>query len=131
MDFPKGLLYTKTHEWVRAEGGSVTIGITEFAAEELGDVVYVELPEPGRTLRPEEVFGTVESVKAVSDLVSPVAGEVVEANPELAGSPEQVNVDPYGKGWMVKVKLPDAQALSELMDSDAYTAFVAKEGSGS
>ena len=131
MDFPKGLLYTKTHEWVRAEGEQVTIGITEYAADELGDVVYVELPASGRELRAEEVFGTVESVKAVSDLVSPVAGEVVEANPDLTGSPEQVNVDPYGKGWMVKVKLSSAQALSDLMDSDGYAAFVAEEGSDS
>jgi glycine cleavage system H protein len=129
VEFPNDLKYSKTHEWVRAQGETATIGITEHAAEELGDIVYVELPQPGREFSAEENFGAVESVKAVSDLVAPVAGEVIEANADLAASPERVNVDPYGKGWMLKIKLSDPGSLAALMDSQSYAAFVEKEGS--
>lgn len=128
MEFPGELKYSKTHEWVKVEGDVAAIGITEYASEELGDIVYVELPEPGRAVSGEEVFGTVESVKAVSDLVAPVAGVVTEINAELAASPEQVNVDPYGKGWLLKIKPADPKALDTLMDSEDYASFVEEEG---
>ena len=103
MSVPEGMQYTKTHEWVRMEGETATVGITEHAQDELGDVVFVELPEKGRTLEAGEAFGAVESVKAVSDLYAPVAGEVVEVNEALGDSPEKINEDPYGDGWILKL----------------------------
>jgi glycine cleavage system H protein len=125
---PDNLRYTKDHEWVRVEGDKGIIGITDYAQNQLGDVVFLELPEAGRQLTAGQSFGTVESVKAVSELFSPVSGEVEEINSALVSSPEAVNTDPYGKGWMVKVRLADAAQLASLMDAAAYTAFVQNEG---
>ncbi len=120
---PAELKYTKSHEWVRVEGDTVTIGITEFAQSELGDVVYVDLPAVGRTLAVEEVFGSVESVKTVSDLYAPVAGEVVEANTLLTSQSELVNSDPYGQGFMIKVKV-SGELPSDLLDASGYEALI-------
>jgi len=122
---PTDLRYTKEHEWVRLDGDLATIGITEYAAEQLGDVVFVELPDVGRALEQFGAFGVVESVKAVSDLFAPVSGEVTEANPSLAGQPELVNSEPYGAGWMVKVRLADTSQVDELLDPAAYDALIA------
>ena len=124
---PEGLKYTKTHEWVRVEGVTATIGITDHAQAELGDIVYLDLPEPGRMLEHEGQFGEVESVKAVSELFSPVSGEVVESNTGIANSTEVVNEDPFGKGWLIKVRLANPAELSELLDPADYTKF-AEEG---
>ena len=110
MSVPEELQYTKSHEWVRTEGDTATIGITDHAQEELGDIVYVELPEEGATFEAGEPFGTVESVKAVSDLYTPVGGEVVEVNRALDASPEKINEDPYGEGWIVTLRVSDARA---------------------
>jgi glycine cleavage system H protein len=110
LSVPEELQYTKSHEWVRTEGDTATIGITDHAQEELGDIVYVELPEEGATFEAGEPFGTVESVKAVSDLYTPVGGEVVEVNGALDASPEKINEDPYGEGWIVKLRVSDARA---------------------
>jgi len=120
MNFPPDLKYTKTHEWIRIEGDTATLGITDYAQGELGDVVFLELPQAGRVLKPEESFGTIEAVKAVSDLFSPLSGEVTAANAQLSGSPELVNKDPYGQGWMVKLKFSNAAELSGLLDAAAY-----------
>jgi len=120
MILPPDLKYTKTHEWIRIEGDTATIGITDYAQGELGDVVFLELPQAGRVLKPEESFGTIEAVKAVSDLFSPLSGEVTAANAQLSGSPELVNKDPYGQGWMVKLKVSNAAELSGLLDAAAY-----------
>jgi glycine cleavage system H protein len=125
--YPEELRYSKDHEWVRVEGDKGRIGITDYAQNQLGDVVFLELPEVGRTLAQGEQFGTVESVKAVSELFSPVAGEVVEVNAELTSKPELVNEDPHGEAWMIVVKLGDATALESLMDSTAYEAFAESE----
>jgi glycine cleavage system H protein len=122
---PTDLHYTKDHEWVRVEGDQATIGITAYAAEQLGDILVVELPAPGRALEQFAAFGVVESVKAVSDLFAPVSGEVSEANPELGGNPELVNSDPYGGGWMIKVGLSDPAQLDGLLDAAAYDALIA------
>ena len=124
---PQDRRYTKEHEWVQAEGDRARVGITDYAQKQLGDVVYVELPEVGRKLKEHETFGTVESVKAVSELFSPVAGEVTEANSSLVSSPEAINTDPYGKAWMIKVKLADAKAVDALMDAAAYQGYVGGE----
>ena len=124
---PANLKYTKNHEWVRVEGDHGIVGITDYAQKQLGDVVYVELPEVGRKLKEHETFGTVESVKAVSELFSPVAGEVVEANAALVQSPEAINADPYGKAWMIKVRLADPKAVAALMDAGAYQKYVESE----
>lgn len=124
MSIPADLKYTKSHEWVRLEGDVATIGITDHAQSELGDVVFVDLPSPGRALAAHDNFGTVESVKTVSDLYSPVAGEVLEVNPKLGAQSELVNTDPYGDGWMVKLKLSDVSQLEELLDARAYEAEV-------
>ena len=124
---PADRRYTKDHEWVRVEGDQGTVGITDYAQKQLGDVVYVELPEAGRKLKEHETFGTVESVKAVSELFSPVAGEVTEANTALVQSPEALNADPYGKAWMIKVRLADAKAVDALMDAAAYQKYVESE----
>ena len=124
MNFPADLKYTKDHEWVKLEGDVATIGITDFAQSELGDVVFVEIETEGETLDSEETFGTVEAVKTVSDLYMPVSGEVVEVNGDLEDTPENVNNDPYGAGWMIKVKVADTSAIDELMDADAYKASI-------
>ena len=117
---PTDRKYMKEHEWVRVEGDHGTVGITDYAQKQLGDVVYVELPEAGRKLKEHETFGTVESVKAVSELFSPVAGEVTETNTALVHSPEALNADPYGKAWMIKVRLADPKAVGGLMDAAAH-----------
>jgi glycine cleavage system H protein len=122
MNFPKNLRYTKDHEWISLDGDTATIGITEFAQRELGDIVYVEIETAGKTLDAEAVFGTVEAVKTVSDLFLPVAGTITEINPALAATPELVNSDPYGEGWMIKMKVKNAADVQELMDADAYAA---------
>ena len=124
MKFPDNLKYTKDHEWIRMEGDVAYVGITDFAQRELGDIVYVEIETVGDTLDREEVFGTVEAVKTVSDLFMPVSGEVVEVNEALEDTPEKVNEDPYGEGWMVKIKLSDKGELDDLMDAEAYSATV-------
>jgi glycine cleavage system H protein len=120
MAYPDDLRYSKEHEWVRADGTRATIGITSFAADELGDIVFVELPEVGASLKQFQTFGVVESVKAVSDLYSPVSGEVVEVNEALREGPELLNSDPFGEGWILKVELADAAELDVLMDAAAY-----------
>ena len=125
--YPDDLRYTKDHEWVRLEGDRGKVGITHYAQKQLGDVVYLELPEVGRKLKAQETFGTVESVKAVSELLSPVAGEVVEVNAALAQAPEKINSDPYGEAWMVAIRLADPAAVKALMDAAAYKAFVESE----
>jgi glycine cleavage system H protein len=123
---PTDLRYTKDHEWVRVEGDEATVGITDYAAGQLGDIVFVELPEPGRTLDQFATFGVVESVKAVSDLFAPVSGEVIGGNDALAGSPELVNSDPFGEGWMVRLRVTDASELDGLLDAAAYDALTAE-----
>jgi len=122
---PTDLRYTTDHEWVRVEGDEATVGITAYAAEQLGDIVFVELPDPGRALEQAATFGVVESVKAVSDLYAPIAGEVIEGNADLGASPELVNSDPYGGGWMIRMRLSDRAQLDGLLDPDAYEALVA------
>ena len=124
MNFPENLRYTKDHEWIRLEGNTAIIGITEFAQKELGDIVYVEIETVGKSLAAETVFGTVEAVKTVSDLYLPVAGTITEVNPALAGAPELVNSDPYGEGWMVKMTVKDPTVLDKLMDAAAYANIV-------
>ena len=124
MDVPADLRYTEDHEWVRLADGEGAVGITAYAADELGDVVFVELPKPGRRVARREVFGVVESVKTASDLYSPVAGEVVAVNEALAGTPELVNSDPYGDGWMIRIRVDDAGATDGLLDADAYRAVI-------
>lgn len=124
MDIQENLKYTKNHEWLLVEGDEVTIGITDFAQGELGDIVFVEVETEGETLDKEEVFGTIEAVKTVSDLFMPVSGEVIAFNEELEGTPELVNQDPYGKGWIVKVKLSDIAELEDLLSSEAYKNMV-------
>jgi glycine cleavage system H protein len=124
MSFPNNLRYTKDHEWIKLEGTTATIGITDFAQGELGDIVYVEIESVGKTLAAEEIFGTVEAVKTVSDLFLPVAGTVTEVNPELASAPELVNTDPYGKGWMVKMTVSNPADVDALMDAAAYQQLV-------
>ena len=127
-DTPKDLLYAKSHEWVRNEGdGTVTIGITEHAQEQLGDLVFVDLPEVGSTLSAGDDCAVVESVKAASDVYSPVSGEVIEVNEALDGSPETINEDAFGDGWMFKLRLDSADELEGLLDADAYDALVAEE----
>ena len=123
MNFPQNLRYTKDHEWISLEGNTATIGITDFAQRELGDIVYVEVETVGKPLEAGEVFGTVEAVKTVSDLFLPVAGTILELNPALQGKPEAVNNDPYGEGWMVKMKVNDPADVEKLMDASAYEAI--------
>lgn len=122
--YPADCRYSKDHEWIRISGDTGTIGITDYAQKQLGDVVFLELPEVGRHLKVGEIFGTVESVKAVSELFSPAAGEVVEVNSALTQQPESVNTDPHGAAWMIKVKLEGGGSGSELMDAAAYEAYV-------
>jgi glycine cleavage system H protein len=122
---PAELRYTKDHEWVRVDGDEATVGITAYAADQLGDIVFVELPEGGRELRQFTPFGVVESVKAVSDLFAPLTGEVTAANEALTGSPELVNSDPYGDGWMIRLRLTERGEVDELLDATAYDALIA------
>ena len=124
MTIPENLKYSKDHEWIRLEGEFGYIGITDFAQSELGDIVFVEIETEGDELRKEEVFGSVEAVKTVSDLFMPVSGVILEVNAKLADNPEAVNTDPYGDGWMVKIKLTDAAEVAELMDADAYKDLI-------
>ncbi|MBC6111011.1 glycine cleavage system protein GcvH [Pedobacter fastidiosus] len=124
MNFPSELKYTKDHEWVKVEGNEAYIGITDFAQRELGDIVYIDINSVGSEVATEEVFGTVEAVKTVSDLFMPVAGTVLEVNDELNDNPELVNSDPYGKGWMVKISLSDVAEVETLLSADAYQALV-------
>jgi glycine cleavage system H protein len=124
MNIPDGLKYTKDHEWIRVEGEEAFIGITDFAQKELGDIVFIEVDTLDEELDAEETFGTIEAVKTVSDLFMPVSGTVLEFNESLEDTPEIVNKDPYGEGWIVKVKLSDPSQLDELLDTDAYKALV-------
>ena len=124
MNFPENLLYTKDHEWVRVEGDVAFIGITDFAQHELGDIVYVDIPSKGTSVAQHEVFGTVEAVKTVSDLFMPLTGEVLEVNPALDGSPELVNSDAYGEGWMIKCSIANQSEVAGLMSAAAYKELV-------
>lgn len=124
MQFPADLRYTKDHEWIKVEGNVATIGITDFAQSELGDIVYIDINTVGKMLSAEAVFGTVEAVKTVSDLFLPVAGTINEINPALASQPELVNTDPYGAGWMVKVTMVNPADVEQLMTSEAYSQLV-------
>jgi len=124
MNIPSNLKYTKDHEWVLIDGDIAIVGITDFAQKELGDIVYVEVETLDQTLNKDEVFGTVEAVKTVSDLFLPLSGEIIEFNDELESNPEDVNTDPYGKGWMVKVKISNAAEGEELLSSDAYKQLI-------
>ena len=124
MNVPAELKYTKDHEWIKLEGNIATVGITDFAQSELGDIVYVEIESLNDTLEAEEVFGSVEAVKTVSDLFMPITGEVIEINEALEDQPEQVNEDPYGAGWMVKVQCSDLSQIDSLLDAEAYTTLV-------
>ncbi len=124
MNLPDNLRYTKDHEWIRLEGNVATIGITDFAQSELGDIVYVEIESGGKSLDAEAIFGTVEAVKTVSDLYLPVAGTVDKVNAKLANSPELINNDPYGEGWMIKMTVTDTADVEKLMDADSYKSIV-------
>lgn len=125
MSYPDDLRYSKEHEWVRVDGSRATVGITSFATDELGDIVFVELPEVGTALAQFGAFGVVESVKAVSDLYAPISGEVVEVNEALRDTPELLNSDPFGEGWIARVEMADDGELDALMDAEAYTAETA------
>ena len=124
MNIPADLLYTKDHEWIRVENGIGTVGITDFAQSELGDIVFIEIETIGETLKKEETFGTIEAVKTVSDLFMPVGGEVLEVNTELENSPALINKDPYGKGWLIKIKITDNAELSELLTAEKYGSII-------
>jgi glycine cleavage system H protein len=127
MDFPEDLRYTREHEWARRKGKNVVVGITDFAQDQLGDVVYVELPDVGDPVKKGESFGVVESTKAVSELFSPVTGKVVEVNDPLSDAPETINEDPYEEGWMIVIEPSDAKELDALMDAKAYRTFVEEQ----
>jgi|SRR5690606_3747222 len=124
MNIPQDLKYSKDHEWIRLEGDTATVGITDFAQGELGDIVYVDVDSAGETLDAEAVFGTIEAVKTVSDLFMPVSGEVIEVNPELESQPELINSDPYQVGWIIKVKISNPSELDNLLDATAYRELV-------
>ena len=124
MNIPANLKYTKDHEWVSIEGDIATVGITHFAQKELGDIVYVEVETLDQTLEKDEVFGTVEAVKTVSDLFLPLSGEIIAFNDELESTPESVNTDPYGAGWMIKVKIANLEEIDSLLSSDAYKELI-------
>lgn len=124
MNTPVELKYTKDHEWVRQEGDMAVVGITDFAQSELGDIVFVDIQTEGETLAKEEVFGTIEAVKTVADAFMPVSGEVVEVNPELEGAPELVNTDPYGQGWMIKIKVSDPSEFDTLLSAAQYEQII-------
>ena len=125
MNIPSNLKYSKDHEWVRVEGDTAYIGITDFAQSELGEIVIVDITTEGETLAREAVFGSIEAVKTVSDLFMPLGGEVLEVNPKLEDNPELVNSDPYGEGWMIKVKMTDPSEVGKLLDAEAYKALIA------
>ena len=124
MNIPEELKYTKDHEWISIDGEIATVGITDFAQRELGDIVYVEVETVGETLEADEVFGTVEAVKTVSDLFLPVSGEIIEFNEDLEDTPEDVNAEPYSKGWMIKMKVSDLDDLNQLLDSNQYRELI-------
>ncbi len=124
MNFPENLKYTKDHEWIKVEGNIGTIGVTEHAAGELGDVVYVDIPDAELEFAAEESFGTIEAVKTVADMFAPVAGKIVEVNEALEGAPETVNSDPYGDGWIIKIEIKDMAELDNLMDAAAYKELI-------
>ncbi len=124
MNIPADLKYTKDHEWIKIEGDTATVGVTDFAQGELGDIVYVEVETVGETLEKEEIFGTVEAVKTVSDLFLPLSGEITEFNESLESEPETVNSDPYGKGWMIKMKISNPDEIEELLDAAAYKELI-------
>ena len=126
MNFPENLKYSKDHEWILVDGDKATIGITDFAQSELGEIVYVDVESEGETIDKNEVFGSIEAVKTVSDLIIPVTGEVLEFNEELEDSPELVNSDPYGEGWIIKITVEDAADLDDLLDAAAYKKFIGK-----
>ena len=126
MNFPADLKYTKDHEWIRVEGDVAYVGITDFAQSELGEIVYVDITTEGETVAKEEVFGTIEAVKTVSDLFMPASGEVLEVNAELEDAPELVNQEPYGKGWLIKVSVADAAELDSLLSAEEYQQLIAK-----
>lgn len=126
-DYPDDLRYTREHEWVRIDGNTAQVGITKFAVEQLGDVTMVEFPEEGDEVEKDEVFGTVESVKAVSDLYAPLSGKVARTNTPVADTPESINEDPYGDGWLIEIEMSDSSELDHLMDSAAYEKFIAEE----
>jgi glycine cleavage system H protein len=128
MAYPKTYRYTKEHEWIDVKGDVATIGITDHAQHELGDVVFVELPKPGAKIEAGKSFGTVESVKAVSEIYAPASGEVTEANGDLQNTPEKINSDPHGAAWLIKVRLANAAAVGSLMDAAAYEAYIAEKG---
>lgn len=128
MAYPKSYRYTKEHEWIEVKGDVATIGITDHAQHELGDVVFVELAKPGAKIEAGKSFGTVESVKAVSEIYAPASGEIIEANGELQNKPEAINNDPHGAAWLIKVRLANAKGISELMDAAAYEAYIAEKG---
>jgi glycine cleavage system H protein len=124
MNVPVNLLYTKDHEWLRVEGNMGYVGVTDFAQGELGDIVFLEIETLGETLKKEEVFGTIEAVKTVSDMFMPVSGEILEVNPVLEESPDVINKDPYGKGWMVKIKISNPSEVNDLLTAEKYTALL-------
>jgi len=124
MNVPANLKYTKDHEWIKVEGNNAVVGVTDFAQGQLGDVVFIEIETQGETLAKEEVFGTIEAVKTVSDMFMPVAGEVLEVNPKLTESPDVVNKDPYGDGWMIKIKMTDPAQLNELLTPEKYMELI-------
>lgn len=128
MNCPNDLKYTTEHEWVRVEGNKITVGVTDYAQDQLGDIVFVELPEEGEDLKKGDTFGVVESTKSVSDLFVPVTGKVVESNDPLLDSPEIINEDPYGEGWMIKMEISDPAELEDLLDAPAYEKHVKEEG---
>lgn len=128
MKFPKKLRYTREHEWVLVEGNQATVGITDFAQHELGEVVFVELPKVGDPVTKDEPFGVVESVKAASDVYAPVSGEVTESNDDLVSTPELINDDPYGDAWLIRVEMSDQSELEHLMSADEYKEYVEEEG---
>ena len=124
MNFPTNVKYTNEHEWIRLEGEEAYVGITDYAQDQLGDIVFVDIPTESETLEKGETFGTIEVVKTVSDLFLPIGGEILEVNPELEEHPELVNQDPYGKGWLVRIKPTDASELDELLDAEAYKQLI-------
>lgn len=124
MNLPENLKYTKDHEWLRVEGSHAYVGITDFAQGELGDIVFIEIETQGETLNKEEVFGTIEAVKTVSDLFMPISGEIVEVNPNIEDKPELTNKDPYGEGWLIKIKIADISQIDSLLDVNAYKAHI-------
>ena len=127
MNFPENLKYTNDHEWIRVEGDEVCVGITDYAQSELGEIVFVDVPTVGETLDKADIFGSIEAVKTVSDLLMPVAGEVLEVNPDLEDHPELVNSDPYGEGWIIRLAISEADSIDGLMDAGAYRAFIGKQ----